>query len=158
MLLVVIALLALTMGWVVNRYRAEQRSIAALRRLGADVALEPGLLGQWWPKVVGVEVHNAEFSDDDLALLDDLPDLRSLFFFGTRTTDDGLAHLLRLRGLRVICLENTKLSDTGLNQLARMSSLSELWVYGGGVTEDGVSRLRRESPRLKVEHRPFPAL
>jgi hypothetical protein len=158
MLLVAIALLALTLGCLVNRYHSEQQSIVALRRLGADIDLEPGLLGRSWPRVVGVEVHNPEFSDDGFAVLDELPDLHNLFLFGTRSTDDGLKHLSRLRGLRAICLEKTDVSDAGLNHLAMMSSLSELWVYGGGVTEAGLNRLKRALPKLKVEHRPFPSL
>jgi len=106
MLLVLIALVALPLGVAVNRYRAEQRTIAALRRLGAHhIQLEPGLLGKWWPKVVGVEAHGREFSDEGLALLAGLPDLRALSLLGTRTTDDGLAHLVRLRGLEVIYLD-----------------------------------------------------
>jgi hypothetical protein len=151
MLLVLIALVALPLGMAVNRYRAEQRTITELRRLGAHhIRLEPGLLGNWWPKVVGVEAHGREFSDEGLALLVGLPDLRTLSLLGTQTTDDGLANLVRLRGLEVIYLEETEVTDAGLNHFARMSGLSELRVGGGRITEAGLDRLRRASPKLKI--------
>jgi hypothetical protein len=151
MLLVLIALVALPLGVAVNRYRAEQRAFARLRRLGASIEFEPGrLFGRWWPRAVGVEAHGREFSDEGLALLAALPDLRGLSLLGTRTTDDGLAHLVRLRGLEVIYLEDTEVTDAGLNQFARMSSLSELRLSGGRITEAGLGRLRRTSPKLKV--------
>ena len=136
-LLVLIALVALPLGVAVNRYRAEQRTIAALRRLGAHhIRLEPGLLGKWWPKVVGVEAHGREFSDEGLALLAGLPDLRRLTLFDTRTTDDGLAYLVRLRGLEVIYLVDTEETDARLR-----------------ITEAGLDRLRRASPKLKIVQR-----
>jgi hypothetical protein len=69
MLLVLIALVVLPLGVAVNRYRAEQHTVAELTRLGASVRFEPGMFGRWWPKVVGVEAHGREFSDDGLALL-----------------------------------------------------------------------------------------
>jgi hypothetical protein len=151
-LLVLIALVALPLGMAVNRYRAEQRTIAALRRLGAHhIRLEPGLLGKWWPKVVGVEAHGREFSDEGLALLAGLPDLRGLSLLDTPTTDNGLAHLAGLRGLEVIYLEETEVTDAGLNHFAKMSGLSELRVGGGRITEAGLGRLRRASPKLKIE-------
>jgi hypothetical protein len=150
-LLVLIALVALPLGVAVTHYRAEQRAIAQLRRLGASVELEPGrLLGRWWPKVVGVEAHGHEFSDEGLILLAGLPDLRGLSLLGTPTTDSGLAHLVRLRGLEVIYLEDTEVTDAGLNHFTKMSGLSELRVSGGRITEAGLDRLRRTSPKLKT--------
>jgi hypothetical protein len=137
MLLVLIALVALPLGVAVNRYRAEQGAIAQLRRLSARIKFEPGrLLGLWWPKVVGVEAHGREFSDEGLALLAGLPDLRRLSLFDTRTTDDGLAYLVRLRGLEVIYLVDTEETDARLR-----------------ITEAGLDRLRRASPKLKIVQR-----
>jgi hypothetical protein len=151
-LLVLVALVALPLGVAVNRYRAEQRAVAQLRRLGADIEFEPGrLLRRWWPKAVGVEAHGREFSDEGLALLAALPDLRGLSLLGTPTTDDGLAHLVGLRGLEVIYLEDTEVTDAGLSHFAKMNGLSELRVGGGRITEAGLRRLRRASPKLKVE-------
>src|SRR3954471_22310087 len=95
MLLALIALVALPLGVAINRYRTEQRAVAQMRRLGARIDSEPGrLFGRWWPRVVGVEAHGREFSDEGLAVLAGLPDLRGLSLLGTPTTDDGLAHLV----------------------------------------------------------------
>ena len=149
-MLVLIALVALPLGMAVNRHRAQQRAIAELRRLGARIELESGLLGRWWPKVVGVEAHGRGFTDEGRALLAGLPDHRGLSLLGTRTTDDGLAHLVRLRGLEVIYLEETEVTDAGLDHFARMSGLSELRVGGGRITEAGLDRLRRACPKLKI--------
>jgi hypothetical protein len=150
MLLVLIALVALTLGVAVNRYRAEQRTIAELTRLGARVRLEPGMLGRCWPKVVGVEAHGGEFSDDGLALLAGLPEIRGLSLLGTPTTDDGLAHLEGLRHLEIIYLENTEVTDAGLNHLVRMSGLKEFRYCCGRITDGGLNWLRRAVPRLRV--------
>jgi hypothetical protein len=155
MLLVLIALVALPLGLAVNRYRAEQRVIAELQRLGARVELEPGFLGQWWPKVVGVQAHGGGFTDEGLALLAGLADLQGLSLLRTPTTDDGLAHLVRLRNLEVIYLEFTEVTDAGLLHLARLSGLKELRLCGGRITEAGLDRLRRALPKLKIERGAF---
>jgi len=155
MMLVVVALFAVPMGLAVNRYRAEQRTLAALRRLGADIELESGLLGRWWPRVVGVEAHGLEFKDEGLALLTGLPELRGLSLLGTPVSDEGLARLAWLRGLEVIYLEFTGVTDAGLSHLARISGLRELRFCGGRITEDGLARLRRSLPRLKIERGAF---
>jgi hypothetical protein len=156
MLLVLIAVLALPLSVAVNRYRAQQYAIGELRRLGADIEMKPGVLGQWWPTVVGVEAHGREFQDEGLALLTRLPEIQGLSLIGTQTTDDGLAHLVTLRRLEIIYLENIEVTDAGLNHLARMSSLRELRLSTPGrITDDGLRRLKRASPKLNVVEATF---
>jgi hypothetical protein len=150
MLLLIIAFVAVTLGMAVNRYRAEQLIITRLRRLGADIQSEPGLLGQWWPKIVGAEAHGHGFTDEGMALLANLTDLQGVSLIGTPTTDDGLAHLVNLRGLDIIYLEDTQITDAGLKHLAGMKSLTEIRIAGGRITEDGLAGLRRAMPKLKV--------
>ena len=76
MLLVLIALVAPPLGVSVNLYRAEQRAIAEMTRMGASIESEPGLLGRWSPTVDGAEAHGGSFMDEGLALLAGLSELR----------------------------------------------------------------------------------
>jgi hypothetical protein len=62
---------------------------------------------------------------------------------GARVTDEGLALLPELPQLRGIDLDSTLVTDHGLESLCRFASLEEIWLEDTSVTDAGVLLLRR---------------
>lgn len=83
----------------------------------------------------------ARIGDDDLAPLEDLPDLDNLYLGGTQISDAGLQHIKGLTELRSLWLGHTQIHDAGLKNLARMQQLSMLDLSGTNVTDAGIPSL-----------------
>jgi internalin A len=82
-------------------------------------------------------------SDDDLALLDKLPQLQSLrLCFDRRITDVGLAHLRGLASLDYLDLSGTRVTDAGVGRLRVLSNLRGLELVRTEVGDAGLRRLR----------------
>jgi hypothetical protein len=86
------------------------------------------------PRVVVLQMANADVDDHTLAYLDGLEQLRELDLNGTQIGDDGLAVLARLPRLEELRLARTKISDEGFQKhLAAKESLKKLDLTGTAV-------------------------
>ena len=94
-------------------------------------------------KITSLEVLSlsAGVSDEGLAQLKNLTNLRWLSTGDRGVTDKGLACLAALTNLEYLCLEGAQVSDGGLIHLKNMSKLKSLRLYGTRVTEKGFAHL-----------------
>lgn len=96
----------------------------------------------------------AETKAGDLAVratTDNHPKLQFFDLSSTRVTDDGLAYLVRLANLRRLVLANTAITDYGLVHLQRIPTLQTLNLRGTKVTDAGVAALQQALPQLTIE-------
>jgi hypothetical protein len=91
--------------------------------------------------VTEVDLRHSKVSDDDLALLADLPHLESLILSETTITDEGLAHFAGLTKLRHLYLFGTKITDDGLKHLKGLTNLIMIDAGGTGITDKGLEHL-----------------
>lgn len=84
---------------------------------------------------------SAGVSDEGLAQLKDLKNLRWLSTGDRGVTDKGLACLAGLTNLEYLGLEGARVSDAGLVYLKNMSKLKKLRLIGTPVTEKGFVHL-----------------
>ena len=89
-------------------------------------------------------------TDDGLANLGGLTDLRFLSLSGTRVTDAGLAHL-RNCDLFWLSLDRTEVSDGGLHHLEKMSHLRRLNLVGTRVTHNGERMVWKMFPNQNIQ-------
>jgi hypothetical protein len=178
-LLIIMTVFAAWMAWVSHRAQQQKIAVQMIRTLGGDIiydyqkrkdknigdidpeALPPGsvwlrnFIGEdYFQSVVQVSLTKTSVTDDDLAVLEKLPDLeildltetkitskglahlegmrrlKSLFLFKTFVDDGGLAHLENLTDLRVLSLECTKITDAGTVHLQKMTNLKEWFSLG----------------------------
>src|SRR5207302_173840 len=106
----------------------EKEDEAALRRvLAVPLPFHGGTFGLYpLDGVRGYSVNlssNNDFTDDDLAYLQKLPNLGRLDLSNTPTTDRGLAHLAGLTTLRELSLARTELTDGGAGHLKGLTQL-----------------------------------
>ncbi len=96
------------------------------------------------PQLKGLQLIGTKVTDQGLAYLDGLPQLTGLLLDGTQVTDAGLAHLAALTKLRTLYLSNTQVSDSGLAYVAGLPELRMLWLINTPqVTDAGLLRLAR---------------
>jgi len=87
--------------------------------------------------------------DDDLALLTDMPRLRTLILSRSGVTDVGLAHISKLTQLESLWLNETSITDAGLARLGSLSNLKTLYLDKTRTTEPGKEALQKALPNLQ---------
>src|SRR5262245_16763488 len=90
----------------------EAKAIAAIKALGGKYSIDEKADGK---PVIEVEFSFEKLSDDnDLALLKDLPNLKSLKLSFSRISDNALAHLKSVPRLQTLQLFKTGITADGL--------------------------------------------
>lgn len=101
--------------------------------------------------LVAVRLRDAEFRDNDLALLAGLPRLQSLVLSRSKVTDAGLTHVGKLTQLKSLWLDQTPISDVGLRKLYPLANLEFLTIAETGTSIEGVEALERALPKLEAK-------
>jgi len=119
-----------------------QAATATLKQLGARVVEDQG-------KVLLIDLAEAAIGDEDVAILNNFPHLRSLTLADTDITDEGLQHLAELTSLETLDLSTTQVTTAGLASLTKLDKLDMLILGGCKVGGSGLSVLK-ELPALRM--------
>jgi hypothetical protein len=87
-------------------------------------------------------------SIENLKLLADLPEARTVSLSGSWVTDDVVEHLAKVRGLQGVELHSTKVSPQGFARLAKLSGLKTLDLEGDNLNDETFEHLH-ELPHLE---------
>lgn len=118
-----------------------------------------------------------EITDEGLAGLRHLPNLKELFLYGSKITDAGLVHFKPLQQLEFLGIQHTRVTGSGLGhlqdlanlawldlsytrigdpelkQLAKLSKLKAVGLYGTCVSPSGIRRIQAALPDCTVLYR-----
>lgn len=146
-LLILSCIGALLFLWLID---ARVESVISQSRAAEKVQALGGV-ARWehW-SVVAVYLKNTDTRDDDLAFLEDLPNLQSLYLSDTGITDASLKRAAKMEKLHYLYLDNTQVTDRGLKELEDLGSLRSISVGGTRITESGVRNLKRALPGLDI--------
>jgi predicted alpha/beta superfamily hydrolase len=126
------------------RKQASIEEIGALvARLGGTVVVSDGAIAK-------VDLHETAITDEDLAFLAQLPELRELDLRLTKIGDRALDHLRGLRKLETLNVFRTGISDEGLARLRQLTELRTLLMGGTRVTSAGLARLDTQTKLRKL--------
>jgi hypothetical protein len=166
-LLIIMTLLAVWMAWISHCARQQQTAVEKIHALGGNVsydiqkingqyfafdyhAIPPGpawlrkFIGEdYFQNVVYVELGKTHDTDDDLAILQNLPDLEGLALNDTNITGNSLVHLEGLKKLEILILEKTMIDDSGLAHLKDITSLRGLDLNDTKITDAGILNLQK---------------
>ena len=92
----------------------------------------------FFASVVWLASNSNEISDEELAHLAELTQLRGFDLEGTQITDAGLAQLAGLKQLRSLYLPRTQITDAGLVYLAGLTQLQRLNLQSTKITDAGL--------------------
>ena len=88
-----------------------------------------------------LDLKRTRISDDDLAALAGMTNLRILHLQRTKISDAAIPHLASLNNLESLNLYNTQVSDESLPALKRLTSLKKIYLWSTQVTSDGARDL-----------------
>ena len=82
-----------------------------------------------WPfsKTKALTLHDATFTDDDLAGLENLAEYQSLDLQGTQISDNGLRQLEKMKQLRFLVVRATNVTAAGAQRLQQ--ALPDMWIW-----------------------------
>ena len=154
-MLLLVVVIAIPMGWKVNRARNQRVVVAELQTMHAEIVYDyqivkvkggwdygnlppPGpiwltdLLGkEYFFDVYSVGVWGPYVTDETLALIAKLPEVADVSIGGqNRITDGGLAHFAGMHNLEVVALYSDRITGTGLVHLAKLKRLKSLCAMG----------------------------
>jgi len=119
---------------------AEAKAVALVQKLGGRLTRK---LGRVDGPVIVINLAQTNVSDDDLALLAPLANLRELDLTFARITDAGLAHLKGMTSLRSLKLGQVPVTDAGLAHLKGMTKMVVLDLTGlPRITDQGLAELK----------------
>jgi hypothetical protein len=161
-----VAILAVCLGWYVNRARRQREAASAVLHVGGTLlydyqkadAYKPNVFNpkappkgpEWLRKLVGAEyfdnvtmvsLRDKPITDDDLKELKKLPKLENLDLSNTHVTSAGLVHIGELKKMKYLSLWNTQVDDDGLRYIADFKKLYALILDGTHVTDEGLKHL-----------------
>jgi hypothetical protein len=97
-----------------------------------------------------LDLSRTRVTDQELAHIADLPNLRKLELNNTKVTDTGLAHLQGLKSLETLNLYGTSVTDAGLRSLEPLAGLKQIHLFMTNTTEAGANALREKIPGLET--------
>ena len=89
--------------------------------------------------IVEADLAFGDVSDEQLAAIEALPEIRELDLTGTQVHDDGLAVLPKLQKLQALKLKGTRISNDGMHTIAQIPTLVLLDASNTDVSDEGLS-------------------
>lgn len=104
-----------------------------LRRFAGDDVFTDIEYVQW--------LDNATVTDDDLAVLSELPGLRTILIGEAGLTDDALIHLAHVPDLEVFCFRGDGITNRRIQQIASLKKLRQLTLINARIDDDAISEI-----------------
>ena len=102
-------------------------------------------------QVVELRLSGLDLTDDQLALLKPMPQLRRLLIDRTKITDAGLSDMQRFPALESLNLYGTAVTDKGIGLLTGCSRLKHLYLWQTKATDVGIRTLKARNPDIKTD-------
>ncbi|MCO6047965.1 hypothetical protein NG895_29025 [Aeoliella sp. ICT_H6.2] len=109
---------------------------------------------EYFGTVSEISLTDAPLEADDLTLLAELPDLRSLNLTGASIDDDAMVHVARCKSLEKLSIAYTPITDEGCKRLASLARLQELDIRGTRISAASLPVLQAmpNLKQVKAEH------
>lgn len=139
-------------GAVVRRVAADTEALDVSFSFVPDrgKAVDVASLAPLAKRLVWLDLSRTTVTDEALAALANLPELRRLNVANTKTGDAGFSALAASPRLEVLNAYGTALGDAGLQALAGSASLRKLYAWRTSVTSDGAAAAA-QNLRLSLE-------
>ncbi|WP_428305213.1 hypothetical protein [Lacipirellula sp.] len=141
-LLLAITAVSVVLAWYAHGTRQRRAAIAAIEAAGGKVRMAPGSsswIDDWFAsdfrgQVNSVNLTEANVTDELLAHLAVLSELRELDLSSTAIDDDGLKKIAHLP-LRELWLQSTRVTDASASTLSQITNLDFLQLNATGLTD-----------------------
>lgn len=128
-----------------SKTSAQQTAIKHIEKLGGTVEFDSTN-----QKVVKIDLHKTEITDEDLEVLKHFPELTSLDVRITKIGDGAVEYIKDLKNLKFLNLFRTNLTDKGLKELENLTELDTLLIGGTKISDEGLKHLEKMSKLRKM--------
>jgi hypothetical protein len=154
LLLVALTLVALPLGWHVERSHRQERAVAELERLVSG--MDGTTFGVSYETMLPFDWNGIPTRMDELVGRDVLRRAVRVTISSTELDDGMLSqlapHLAAMPRLRLLCIYSPLLTDAALPALEPLTGLETLDLDYSQVTPEGIDRLERALPRTEIEY------
>ncbi len=162
-LLVVVTLLAIWIGIQTTKAKRTRIALDRIAALGGNVrfahqydasgtfdgSAKPNgprwlrnlLGGEYFDRVVYINLADSEVTDDDLSAIATLGDVKTFWLARTSITDQGAKHLAKMKNLESLFLAGTAIGDEGLRHLRSLSKITGITLNDTRITDQGLAQL-----------------
>lgn len=102
-----------------------------------------------FPDLQGLYIHGMQATDRMMPIVGRLSRLETLMMWDAKVTDEGVASLKNLNELKSIHISNAGLSDSALAILAKLPKLEHLSLQQNQFTDEGLKQLK-DATQIKV--------
>jgi hypothetical protein len=88
-----------------------------------------------------VNLGDSDVTDEGMKNLEDLSHVRQIFLYRTNVGDSGLAHLHNMQDLETLVLADKKFTDGAFEHITKLRKLKLLNLNGARVTDAGIAQL-----------------
>jgi uncharacterized membrane protein len=102
-------------------------------------------------QVVSLNLNKIPVKDDDLTVIAQFSNLRTLNLSFTAVTGAALRHLLSLRNLRQLSLSGIPLKEADVKALAKLPELTHIYLWNSGIDPAAIAGLRQSMKQVVFE-------
>ncbi|MEX1239398.1 MAG: c-type cytochrome domain-containing protein, partial [Cyclobacteriaceae bacterium] len=102
-------------------------------------------------QLVWLNLNNTQVTDQQMEAVAKLASLRVLYLNNTGITDNGVAMLPSLSNLRWLNLVGTHVTDQSIPSFLKMKDLTDLFLYQTALTETGIGQLVDGLEHVKID-------
>ncbi|MFT3747031.1 MAG: FN3 associated domain-containing protein [Agriterribacter sp.] len=102
-------------------------------------------------QIVELNLARMPVKDDDMKVIQQMPNLRKLNLNYTDITDNGIGLLSNVKSLREVALSGTATTANALEKILPLPDLSSVYIWDTKIDTTALQRLRTKFPRLVIE-------
>ncbi|PVD54125.1 hypothetical protein DC498_01680 [Terrimonas sp.] len=102
-------------------------------------------------QIVELNLARMPVKDDDMKVIQQMPNLRRLNLNYTDITDNGIALLSNVKSLREVALSGTATTANALEKILPLPDLSSVYIWDTKIDTTALQRLRTKFPKLVIE-------
>jgi hypothetical protein len=102
-------------------------------------------------QLVWLNVSHTRITDQQMAGIARLDNLRVLYLNNTAITDSGLSQVTRLPELRMLSLVGTHITDQSIPTFLQLKNLTNLFLFQSSLSQEGIGKILEALPEIKVD-------
>lgn len=102
-------------------------------------------------QIVELNLSKMPVKDEDLKLVQKMPNLTRLNLNYTDITSSGLLHLSKLKNLQQLALSGTAVQKKELDVLLRLPQLTDVYIWDTKIDSNAIAALRQQFKNTKIE-------
>ncbi len=102
-------------------------------------------------QIISLNLSKMPVKNDEMKIVQQMPNLEKINLNYTDINDDGLAHLFQLKKLKEIALSGTPVSVKSIQQLLKNPSINSVYIWNTSIDTNAVRTLQNQYKNVHIE-------